>query len=273
MSTKADSFLFNAKATYKDLLTVYLDISAKDDTVKDFFYDGPRALSYQEELEELKSLSIGKTITELKFLSRDVLTHEHTNERFQKSVSSLSLSLLKEAILQYLGENKTIRSVSDYVCVCFGVTKSEIVKSVRTKKNFNLATLVQETKATSACGICLSEVEALIQSTRLEHGLIEGVDDSRSRLDGKGEWIKILGLYPAELLLKIEDLKQEWMAREKIDDQFILEIVNISGFHLDFLVMSINREKAIEKKANGLLQAFNEYLKSRTGVLFFLNAL
>lgn len=270
MSTKGDSFLFNAKASYKDLITLYLDISSHDDTVKDFFYDGPKANTYQAELEELKTMSLGKTITELKFLSRLELTHEHTNARFQKSVSTLSLSLLKEAILEYLGENKTYREVSDYVCVCFGVTKKEIVQSVIKNKDYSISTLVLETKATSACGLCLKETEDLILKTRLEHGLIEGMDNSRSRTNKAGEWIKILDLYPAELLIKIDELKNEWMIRENITDQFQLEIMNIAGFHLDIKVQTKDFEEVDEKRANGLLQALSEYLKSRTGVLFFL---
>jgi bacterioferritin-associated ferredoxin len=271
MGTNGDSFFFNAKASYKDLVTLYLDISPKDDTLKDFFYDGPKAFSYQEELEELKTLSLGKTITELKFLSRNELSHEHKNGRFKKSVSALSLTLLKEAILLYLGENKTYREVSDYVCVCFGVTKKEIAKAVIANKNYSLTTLVQETKATSACGLCLKAAEELILKTRLENGLIEGMDNSRSRVNSAGEWIKILGLYPAELLIKIDELKMEWMEREKINDQFALEIIDISGFHLDFKVQTKNGEKVDSTRATGLLSALSEYLKSKTGVLFFLH--
>lgn len=273
MSKQADSFFFNAKASYQDQVHLYLDVSTKDDTVRAFFFDGPKVGTYREELEELSLLVLNKKITDLKLLSRSLLKHEHQNAHFQKCVSSLSLTLLKEAILQYLGENKTFPEQHDFICLCFGVTKKEIVSAVIANKDYDLKTLVQTTRATSACGSCKGQIEQLIQGTREKHGLLKGTDNSRSRTNLQGEWIKVLGLYPGPLLWLLEEHKQSWMAQEEIVGKYVVEFKNIAGLHLDVVVQGPQRASLDKKQSEGLLLALAEYLKSKTGVLFFLHAL
>lgn len=261
--------LFNAKASYEDFVHLYLDISPKDETIVDFFFEGPKASSYNEEFSELKNIVLKKSIHECKFLSRSVLQHEHKNNHFQKSVSALSLTLLKEAIVTYLGENKTFKEEQDLLCLCFGVTSKEIVSAVIANKDFDLKTLVQTTRASSACGSCRGQIEALIARTRAEHGLVLGMGNVRGRLNAKGEWIKILDLYPGPLLVKLDALKNEWMEREEILSTFKIEFVAIEGHHLDVELAGTTDLK----QAEGLLAALSDYLKSQTGVLFFLHAL
>ena len=262
--------IFNAQASYQDRLTLFLDISPKDDTIKDFFYEGPKAKSHHDEFEELKKIVLGKKITDLKFLSRSSLSHEHLTENFQRPIASLSLTLMKEAILQYLGENRTYKQEKDYLCLCFGVTKREIVKEVLASSTFDLKDLVMTTRATSACGSCKEQIVSLIEKTRLENGLIKGLSNSRARVDKEGHWIKILDLYPGPLLVKIDQLKNDWMKREDIVDKFSIEFVMIEGLHLD-VVITDDHGNSDHKRGKALIEALTDYLKSQTGVLFFLH--
>lgn len=257
---------FNAKSTLSEV-TLFLDIDPKKDTVKEFFFDGPHVLKYLPELDELKSLVLGKSLDEIKNIKRSSLMFETKTADGKKAVMSLGLKLLREAISSYTAEGRTLKEDRDLLCLCFSVTKRDVVRSVLTNKNFELKTLIQDTMATSACGSCRISIEKLIQKTRNENGLIPGLDHSRSRLDAKGNWVKVAGMYPGPLLIKLEELKNDWMKREGIDSQFEIEFVGIEGFHVD---VKINSDRANIKE--GLLLAMEDYMKEKLGVLLFFHA-
>lgn len=255
---------FNAKAALPSV-SLFLDIDPKRETIKDFHFDGPRAFHYAVEMQELKLLVMGKSLEELKTLSRDKISVETKLESGSLPVVPVGLWLLKKAIATYSGEGRFYKEQQDMVCLCFSVTKSDIVKKVLSNKDFELKTLIQETMASSACGSCRVLIEKIIISTRDAHGLIKGLDHSKARLDNQGQWIKVAGMYPGPLLVKLDELKREWMIREKIEDQFQIEFVGIEGLHLSVKINSTN-----EKIVSGLLLALSDYLKSKLGVLFFL---
>ncbi len=257
---------FNAKSTSPEV-TLFLDIDPKKDTVKEFFFDGPEVFKYKAELEELRSLSMGKTLAELKYIKRQGLMFETRTADGKKSMVSLGLMLLRDAVASYMGEGRYLKEERDLLCLCFSVTKRDIVRKVLTNKNFELKTLIQDTMATSACGSCRVSIEKLIQQTRNENGLIPGLDHSRSRMDAKGQWVKVAGMYPGPLLIKLEELKNAWMKREGIEGQYTIEFVGIEGFHVDVKVNS-DRANVVE----GLLLAMEEFIKSQLGVLLFFHA-
>ena len=252
---------FNAKASTSEV-SLFLDINPKNDSIKDFFYDGPNAAFYERELEELKNFCMGRSLEEIKSIKRKSLTYE------KKSLAPLSFWLLKKAIADYEGESRSLKEEKDMVCLCFSVSKKDIVAKVLGNKDFELKSLIQETMASSACGSCRSLIETIIKDTRNSHGLIKGLDHSKSRLDKEGKWIKIAGMYPGPLLIKLEFLKNEWMKREGIVGQFDIEWVDIEGLHLSVRINSTN-----EKTVAGLLSALTDYIKSELGVLFFLKTL
>lgn len=257
---------FNTKAASNEV-TLFLDIDPKKDTVKEFFFDGPEVFKYKPELDELKDLCLGKHLSDLKNIKRADLMFETRTLNGKKPVVALGLSLLREAVASYMGEGRFLKEERDLLCLCFSVTKRDIVRKVLTNKDFELKTLIQDTMASSACGSCRPSIEKLIQQTRNENGMIPGMDHSRSRLDPKGQWVKVMGMYPGPLLIKLEELKEEWMKREGIADQYKIEFVNIEGFHVDVRVSS-DKPKVVE----GLLLAMEEFMKSRLGVLLFFHA-
>lgn len=257
---------FNAKATLPEI-SLFLDIDPRKDTIKEFHFDGPKASHYTVEMQELKLLSMGKSLEELKKLTRDKIYLETKLPNGKTPVMPVGLWLLKKAIAVYAGEGRYFKEQHDMVCLCFSVTKSDIVKKVLAHKDYELKTLIQDTMASSACGSCRMPIEKMIIDTRNAHGLIKGLDHSKARLDAQGQWIKVAGMYPGPLLIKLTELKNEWMVREKITDQFTIEFTNIEGLHLTVDINSTN-----EKTVAGLLSALTDFLKSKLGVLFFLKS-
>jgi len=257
---------FNAKAVLPEV-SLFLDIDPRRDTIKEFHFDGPKASHFTVEMQELKLLTLGKSLEEIKKINRDNIAFETKLPNGKTPVMPVGLWLLKKAIATYVGEGRFYREQNDMVCLCFSVSKADIVKKVLANKDFELKTLIQDTMASSACGSCRMPIEKLIIDTRNAHGLIKGLDHSKARLDAAGNWIKVAGMYPGPLLLKLEELKREWMEREKITDQFVIEFTNIEGLHLTVSINSTN-----EKTVAGLMSALTDFLKSRLGVLFFLKS-
>lgn len=257
---------FNAKAALPEL-SLFLDIDPRKDIIKDFHFDGPRASHYTVEMQELRSLTMGKTIEEVKRLSRDKIPLEAKLPNGKTPIMPVGLWLLQKAIANYAGEGRFYKEQHDMVCLCFSVTKGDIVKKVLAHKDYELKTLIQDTMASSACGSCRAPIEKMIIDTRNAHGLIKGLDHSKARLDAQGNWIKVAGMYPGPLLIKLTELKNEWMVREKITEQFKIEFTNIEGLHLTVSIDSTN-----EKTVAGLMSALTDYLKSKLGVLFFLKS-
>ena len=257
---------FNAKATLPEI-SLFLDIDPKKDTIKDFHFDGPKFSHYTQELQELKKIVLGKTLEEAKKVTREKIFHETKLPNGLTPILPVGLWLLRKAITTYAGEGRYFKEQHDMVCLCFSVTKGEIVKKVLAHKDYELKTLIQDTMASSACGSCRPAIEKLIISTRNSHGIIKGLDHSKSRLDAQGNWIKIAGMYPGPLLIKLTELKNEWMEREQIADQFKIEFTNIEGLHL-----TVQIDSDSEKVIAGLMSALTDFLKSKLGILFFLKS-
>lgn len=257
---------FNARATLPEI-SLFLDIDPRKDTIKDFHFDVPKLSSYGVEMQELKELVMGKTIEDVKKISREKMTLETKLPNGKIPVIPVGLWLLKKAITTYAGEGRFFREQQDMVCLCFSVTKSDIVKKVLAHKDYELKTLIQDTMASSACGSCRSPIEKMIIETRNTHGLIKGLDHSKARLDAQGNWIKVAGMYPGPLLIKLSELKNEWMLRENITEQFKIEFINIEGLHL-----TVEIDSTSEKVVDGLLSALTDFLKSKLGILFFLKS-
>ena len=257
---------FNAKASLPEI-SLFIDIDPKKDTIKDFHFDGPMLSLYSVEMQELKGLVMGKTIEDAKKIFRNHISLETKLPNGKIPIIPVGLWLLKKAITTYAGEGSYYKEQHDMVCLCFSITKNDIVKKVLAHKDYELKTLIQDTMASSACGSCRAPIEKMIIDTRNAHGLIKGLDHSKARLDAQGNWIKVAGMYPGPLLIKLTELKNEWMLREKITEQFTIEFTNIEGLHL---TIDINSES--EKVVAGLISALTDYLKSKLGVLFFIKS-
>lgn len=265
----------NAFSSYQNKtgarLELSLDVDLKSEKIIDFKYSGELSSHYELELFELKNLVLEKSVKDALIINREHLKKQTTLANGKLAIIPLSLWLLHKAVEDYYGGNNHLPEQSDLICLCFGVSQKDLEKEILNRPDYDLAKLIAETKATSACGNCLKDIKKTMQEIREKNGLILGLDHSKSRFDNLGHWIKIKNLYPAQLLIKLDDLKSEWMKREKIVDQFEIEILNIEGFHLWVSIKS--KKNAIESsdKLEKILHALGEFWQSEVGAFFFLH--
>ncbi|MGZ3809707.1 MAG: (2Fe-2S)-binding protein [Bacteriovorax sp.] len=265
----------NATSTYKNAkgedLVLSLDIDLKKQSVQEFKVSGSKASQYAEELASLKELVLYRPLQDIQRLKRSDLKAEVLTKNNKRSLAPLSLWLLQKALDDYLGESAHLEEQKDLLCLCFGVGRSDLKREILRRSDYDLPQLIAETKATSACGSCLSLIKQTILDLRHEHGLIKGLDHSKSRYDLEGHWLKIKGLYPGELLVKLDDLLRIWMKRERLTDQFEMDIQKIEGHHIWLKVQSLREGGADLDRFEKILKALGEFWKSEMGVLFFLH--
>ncbi len=265
----------NAHAHYQNSagdLTLALDIDLKSENILDCFIKGSLRSQYEQELAALKTLVVGKNLTDISKIKRSDLAVETHLPNGKQSIGSLSLWLFYKAIDDYLGTGASLKENPDTLCLCYGVTKRDLKKEVLARSDYDLPQVIAETMATSACGSCLKIIQQTLKDLRSEHGRILGIAHAKTRLDKNGHWVKVKDMYPAELLIAIDDLQKVWMKREGIADQFQMEIVNIEGHHVSFKMSSLKGENDRERFEKVLL-AFSDYVKSEIGVLLFLDLL
>lgn len=259
------NLFYNAKAEGPGF-TLCLDIKQKNNVITDLFLksDDQKLLQeIQKELNECRDLFIGRSLEfVMTFNPQHLLNRLHP-----QALKPLIYSQILVALENFSGDKRVLSEAHDVLCLCFMVRKSDVEDSVVSDKDFNLSKLIAETKATSACGTCRESLNHEIEKSRLSHGLIYGLDHSRSHFDKNGNWIKINNKYPGPLVLEIDESIKKWLDREGVNDHFALEIKNIEGFHLDVYV-TCNDPKKIEP----YLEALTLHLKNEFKVLFFLHA-
>jgi hypothetical protein len=133
--------------------------------------------------------------------------------------NSLPLWLFYSALDEYQGHIPVVRD--DLVCLCFGLTKKDL--------------LVGTTQmAGRACGSCRPYLK-------------------------KREFEKILGMYPGPLVVKLEQLKKEWVKNETTE----ISIEEINGYHLEVKIKPYDQDK---------LQSLSDYFFTKLNTRFFLRA-
>ncbi|MBC7541031.1 MAG: hypothetical protein H7281_19590 [Bacteriovorax sp.] len=261
----------NAESSYKNSegqdLKLFLDIDLKSERIQDFYYKGSLESRYERELEELKSKILNQSYTIALNLKRENLNHEVLLKNGARPLASLSLWLTHQAIEDYLGTTATLKEQPDLLCLCFGIGKTELKKQILIRSDYDLPQIIAETFATSACGSCREPILKAIKNLREEHGLIQGLTHSQTRVDKAGNWIKIKDMYPSDLIIRLDELKNSWMKREGIYDQFQIEIINIEGHHLWLKVLPSKDSDRNEK----VLAALSDFWRSEIGALFFLH--
>ena len=262
-----DNLFFNIQASMSPFIFKG-DISEKKGTLEHFTFlnlDQESDLrAYQAEIEECRELFIGRSLDFiLQFETQHLIKRAHP-----QALIPVVYHLLRQAVSDYVGINRVVQSEKKMLCLCYAVTEEDIYTSLINHKDFDLAQLISETKATSACASCTSPIIKFIDKTRLENGLIKGLDHSRSRFLPDGSWIKINNMYPGPLVVYLDELIYKWREREEIMALGEIEIVNIHGFHVDLKFHHIDKDKA-----DHFAVALSQYLKQETGILFFLTPL
>lgn len=245
-----------------------LDIDSKSDVIKGAHFDllTNKAEKYQAEMSELVTLITHRKLSDCRKIKRSHFQFETKNKEGHFFLRPLGLTLLFSAIEDYLGEDHCIKENNQTICSCFNVSIKDITSRVLHDKNYDIGMLVKETMATSGCSTCLNPIKALIEKTRDEYGLIKGLDNSRSRFDANGNWIKVAGLYPGELLIKLEDLKNDWLVANELDDKLEIEFTDIEGLHL-----TVKMDVSDDFKKKLFIEALSDYFKEKLGILFFIH--
>jgi hypothetical protein len=78
----------------------------------------------------------------------------------------------------------------------------------------------------------------------------------------KREFKKIDGLYPGPLVVKLDDLKNEW-AQNQTTEISEISIEEINGLYLEVKIKPYNKEK---------LQSLSDYFFTKLNTRFFLRA-
>ena len=241
-------------------LELSLDIDLKSQKIQDLTLKGSLVSKYQVELEELKTKILNLDFSEALMLKRSDF-HLQT-----AATTSLSLWLLHQAVEDYLGSTTRLKEQSDLLCLCYGIGVREIKKQVLLRSDYDLPMLISETMATTACGSCRSKIIQTIKTIREENGLIKGLTHSQTNVDKDGRFIKIKNMYPANLVIKLDHLKKEWMKREKIEEQFTIVIHKIEGYHVWLEVTG-----AESTRAQKIIEALSDYWRGEIGALFFVH--
>jgi hypothetical protein len=133
--------------------------------------------------------------------------------------NSVPLWLFYSALDEYQGHAPFLKEINDTVCLCFGITKQEL-------KNANA------TMAGRACGSCAPHIK-------------------------KKEFKKIAGLYPGPLVVKLDELKDEWAKEHAVE----VSIENMSDNYLEVRMNPYDKEK---------LQSLSDYWYLKLKNRFFL---
>jgi|GEM_PF-764894 len=260
----------NAEARTKNAkgedLQLLLDIDLSSQKVLEMRAKGALAAAHAEELKEIESAILGQSI-------ESILKLKRSDFRFSEKAKAMATPgfwLLHRAIENYLGSEAVLAEAKDRLCLCFGVGVHDLRKEILKRPDYELKHLIAETFATSACGSCLPSIRKTMEDLRLSHGMIEGLTHSKGRFDKAGNWVKVKGMYPGPLLVFLDEARKTWMKREQIESQFSIEFTQIEGLHLTVKITETGKE--IERdRAEKILQALSDYLKSDTGILFFLH--
>jgi bacterioferritin-associated ferredoxin len=201
-------------------LKIFLEIDQHKELIIDFFYQGPLVDENRSELEELKEKVLNKPIDEILLFKQSDLNCLKNSEK----IHSLGIWLIHRAVDNFRGRDEVIHPSNKNLCLCYGVSLDEFEKTISSNPEIDLDQLIKLTKVTSACGGCKN---IIIKKLDFYHNSI------RRKLDSQGRWITVKGLYPAELVLLLDESLKRWIEIQAIAPKLNAEIMEIEGFHID----------------------------------------
>jgi hypothetical protein len=236
-------------------LKIFLEIDHHNDLITDFFFQGTLLPCYQNELDELKQKLIHKTLDEaLLFKQSDFSSLIDSSK-----IHSLSLWLVHRAIDKFRGRDEVLKPNHKNLCLCFNIGLDELDEKLSIDPDIELDQFTRETKATTACGGCKNIISKKLGAHR---------NFLRRRIDSKGKWIKIKGMYPAELVLLLDESLRHWLKNQKVVANLHCEILNIEGYHIDLKFMD---DSASEIQDVVLINSLKNFWQEKHGLDLFLH--
>jgi len=136
------------------------------------------------------------------------------------------------------------QEASSLVCRCFGVYEKQIIEQVKRNPDIDLKGITDESLAGGACTSCAPDIMGIVTATKDSFGLSSA----------KNQHQKIQGLYPAQMIERLDSLFKE--------NHLNLEIISLIGYDL-----------TLKATAEIELEKISELLKSNTSVGFRLRLL
>lgn len=245
------------EASYTDhsnkILHFNIEVDHQTEVVTALNFSGDLVSAHSVELEVIRSFSLGKTVSEL-FESGHADIFHHESPRFV----SLVHSLLYKCLNDFKGRGRGLRSSSDMLCLCFGVTKTEFTSLIENQTNVNFAELIAQTKITSACGGCLKHAQELL-GTKLNSPVVAPIPSG----------VLISGMTTDDLLIYVDHKISSWIKKENLTDNLKVSILSISGAHIFLNVetssLELMNQTEIIKKLNIYI---NQQLRSQVFLHF-----
>lgn len=188
--------------------------------------------------------SIGKKANE-------VMTHDWNEEAIIKETGSpvlfLPLLLLNQCWREYKGTTYSDKiqsmNASDLLCRCFSVYRPQLLALAQKEGVKQLDVFLRETLAGQGCGTCRADIESLFYQNQIA-------------MEEQALKHRPMGLLPAEFLIQIDNWINEWLEREKVQDQIQMAPILLAG---DTLILRLNPKQNAVK----LLPSFRDYLNSK----------
>lgn len=104
------------------------------------------------------------------------------------------------------------------ICRCFGVYQQELQALILKDPSLTAQELSAETRAGMGCTTCLPDVQEFLLKTR-DH--FELTDKELGRKDKQGLWVRPMGMTPAQAVLKLAPLLEQWCEQNQIQAEMI----------------------------------------------------
>lgn len=252
-------------------IDLYLDLSKKDN-LNALFYEIHGETFWAPYFEFLAQKTKGMGLSELKALDISFFNELDSGKNLDVFFH-LPLWLMSAVVDHYRGATITSAQAAkedfrDLVCRCFGVYRSQIEKVVLKNSAATVMDMTNELNAAAGCVSCKGEIESLIQQTRDRHGLIPGVDNRRAKIDRFGKRVRLKGMTPAQFVLYVDPLIQEWLDKQELSDRYAIEIAAIEGMMLDVKVSP--SDKNAQEIVRTLEDYLNDLLSLRLGLSLLL---
>lgn len=146
-----------------DALTLYLKISA-DGVIEDARFQTFGCGSAVASASALTEMIKGKTVAEAgKITNRDIADFLGGMPKEKMHCSVMGHEALEAALADYRGIKRTEHPEGEVVCLCFGVTDTEIRHVIRENGLTTVGEVTNYTKAGGGCGGCKNKIQALLE--------------------------------------------------------------------------------------------------------------
>lgn len=106
----------------------------------------------------------------------------------------------------------------ELLCRCFGIYKQELQSLILKDPSLSAQDLSAQTKAGLGCTTCAQDLQDFLFKTREYFELTE---KPLGRRDKEGLWVRPMGMTPAQAVLKLAPLLDEWCRENQVQAEMI----------------------------------------------------